>query len=109
MQPTNSRPSFLLIGAVLAGLVVLWFLAQSNAPTNVPRPPPSPTEIPRFGTINARNGTVDMWNDYTTRTAAVAKLHGGDRVRIIRRSGTGVLVETDAGQTGWVSSGFIDE
>ena len=54
--------------------------------------------------------TINLWKSYTNRSAGVAtRASHGARVKKIRRSGDGILVETAQGKRGWVTYYFIKE
>jgi hypothetical protein len=97
-------------------------LVTCGAPEPAVEPTPIPMIIPtdvssapvEYGTINNSDGVggtldpINVWNDYHARTAVVARLHGGDWVQIIERSGRGVHIRTAAGVEGWLSTEFVN-
>lgn len=50
---------------------------------------------------------VNVWDNYKTRTAIVARVRHGERVGIVRREGDGVLIETSNGVRGWLTYTFL--
>lgn len=53
---------------------------------------------------------INLWKDYNNRRAGIsATAQHGEKVKLIRREGDGVLVETKAGKRGWVTYYFIKE
>lgn len=53
---------------------------------------------------------IDLWNDFKNRSKGISvTAKHGDRVKLIRREGNGVLVETLNGKRGWVTFYFIKE
>ena len=53
---------------------------------------------------------INLWRNYEKRENGISgHAAHGERVKLIRRSGNGVLVETASGQRGWVTYYFIKE
>ncbi|MBE7546623.1 MAG: hypothetical protein K8F34_05000 [Candidatus Kuenenia stuttgartiensis] len=53
---------------------------------------------------------INLWNDYKNRSKGISvTAKHGDRVKLIRREGNGVLVETLNGKRGWVTYYLIKE
>jgi hypothetical protein len=68
----------------------------------------------KFVTIDGTDGDgtiitpINLWSNYQTRSFA-GKVNHGERVKLIRRDGDGVLIETKTGLQGWVTYFFIKE
>lgn len=53
---------------------------------------------------------VNVWKSYSSRTSGVSgTVSHGDHVKLLDRSGDGVLIESSSGVRGWVSYQFIKE
>lgn len=104
----------LLILLVVAGVLCG---CGGQKPTSTPSgPAPTATE-PTWLTLDGRedDGTlavtkINLWKDYDNRGAGVAGVgNHGDTVKLIRRSGDGVMIELANGTRGWVTYYFIKE
>lgn len=97
----------LILGALL--LLGLAFIATQGRTTFTPAAPAQLVTIDNSDGVGGTIDPINVWDDYTARTAVVAKAHGGDRVQLLRQSGNGVYVRTTSGVQGWVSAQFIKE
>lgn len=53
---------------------------------------------------------INLWRDYQDRSMGVSvTARHGEKVKLIRRAGDGILVETKSGKQGWVMYYFIKE
>jgi len=52
---------------------------------------------------------INVWDNYQTRSTVVARVHHGDAVTMLGRSGDGVQIQTSAGVRGWLTYTFIKE
>ena len=98
---------------------------RTERPTRTPRPTstPKPTNTPRptatppiYLTVDAGedcdvlSGHINLWDDYEKRGKPVVNnLKCDERVKLIRRDGRAVLVETSSGKRGWFTYWFIKE
>jgi hypothetical protein len=80
------------------------------------QPKPQPVEEVQWVTLDGtENGqvmvrTINLWKDYNNRSrGTVGSARHGERVKLIRESGEGVLVETSSGTRGWVTYYFVKE
>lgn len=115
--PSNFKTLLRIVG-ILAGIGVLLFglmgiglwLLRPYLPGAAPAAPAG-----QYVTIDGRDvggaiiDPINVWDNYTTRGAVVARLHHGDRVQMIGQSGDGVQIQTDAGVRGWLTNTFIRE
>lgn len=95
---------------VIAIVVVLVVLGIAIALQNGSRPAPAGQLVTVSGS-DGQGGIIDpinVWADYKTRSKVVAKVHPGDQVTMLRRDGDGILIETKAGDQGWVTYWFIE-
>jgi hypothetical protein len=60
---------------------------------------------PGTGNVEVRN--INLWDDYNTRVGVAGVGHHGDRVKLIRRSGDGCLVQLSSGVQGWVTCEYF--
>jgi PBP1b-binding outer membrane lipoprotein LpoB len=73
------------------------------------------TPAGRDVTIDARDESgqvidpVNVWDNYQTRGAVVARVHHGDHVTLISRNGNGAEIVTSNGARGWLTYTFIRE
>lgn len=119
MQPRRSPLRYCLSITVLVLVIAggLFAFAQLGAPAAAPSaatsaPAAAPAKVVTMNGDDGAGGTIDpinVWDDYTARTQVVAKVHPGERVTLISRSGKGVQIETSTGVRGWVSASFINE
>jgi len=113
LQRLSGGVRWILIG--LVGILVLGFLCRCGGRSNSSSPSRSTSPSAAIGTINARDengdplpgGVVNVWDDYQTRSRVVARCKDGERVTVLRRSGTGVQIRTNSGATGWISNWFL--
>ena len=52
---------------------------------------------------------INLWDDFENRDKIVARLVPREKVKMIKRVGEGVLIETRQGEQGWLSYFFIKE
>ncbi len=52
---------------------------------------------------------INVWDDYDGRNKIITKLYHRDKVKMLKRVGDGVIIETPDGKVGWLSYFFIKE
>ena len=52
---------------------------------------------------------INIWDDYDGRNKSITKVYHKDKVKMLKRVGDGVLIETSDGKLGWLSYFFIKE
>ena len=53
---------------------------------------------------------INIWRDYNNRSKGIISIvQHGDRVKLLKRMGDAVFIETDRKQKGWVTYYFIKE
>ena len=53
---------------------------------------------------------INLWKDYNNRAQGVAgTANHGEKVKLMKQEGNGVLIETSGGISGWVTYSFIKE
>lgn len=95
-------------------LIIIILLSVDNKKENLTTPTISNENIlNKTGTIDgydpASGTTIDpvrLWSDYKNRTFAGTVRHG-EKVKLIKRDGDGVLIEKRNGKRGWVTYFFI--
>ncbi|MFN2289859.1 MAG: hypothetical protein ACK2UC_01590 [Anaerolineae bacterium] len=60
---------------------------------------------PGTGNVEVRN--INLWEDYNTRVGIAGVGHHGGRVKLIRRSGDGCLIQLSSGVQGWVTCEYF--
>lgn len=101
-------------------LVLVLLLTACGATPAVSTPvamPLQPTDAPvQMVTITGYDpaaqvdiSPVRVWDNYQTRLKVVGTVKTGDKVKLIRRDGTGVLIELDSGVQGWLTDSFIQK
>ena len=90
--------------------------SRMNAESATPPPTSEVKSETRWVTMDGtENGElmvpiINLWKDYNNRSRGVAgTIRHGARVKLIRRSGNGVLVETKSGTRGWATYYFVRE
>lgn len=113
MTTGELRPNYRIVwivGGLLALFVVIGLISALGGRGAAPAAPAG-----KYVTIDGRDvggaiiDPINVWDNYTTRGAVVARLHHGDRVQMIGQSGDGVQIQTDAGVRGWLTNTFIRE
>ncbi len=71
-----------------------------------------PVQTATIDGYDAASGTtidpINLWKDYADRSKGVTgTVRHGERVSVIRQTGSGVLVETSAGVRGWLNAAFV--
>lgn len=108
--------------AVILVLIIVFSAmiacGQSARPT-VPgpiesKPTPQPAVWLTLDGYDKQSGTtiqeINLWKDYNKRAAGVAATaRDGDKVKLVKREGEGVLIELQNGKQGWVTYYFIKE
>ena len=89
---------YLVIFTVLAALLVGCGSSAGQAVT-----------IDGRDTSGAMIDPINVWDNYQTRGAVVARLHHGDTVTMLSRNGNGVQIQTSSGVRGWLTYSFIKE
>ena len=67
---------------------------------------------PRMVTMDSGGevATINLWDDYQTRGRVTGRARPGETAQLVRQSGAGCLVRTNAGAQGWVTcASFIRE
>ena len=104
----------LIIGGVIIviGIATLWILAP---PKHSPITSKNDVILNKSGTIDGYDPAsesiidpINLWSDYETRVYA-GKVRHGEKVKIIKRVGDGVLIEKQNGKRGWLTYFFIKE
>lgn len=101
-----------LIGGAALILLLLWWFDWRSAAQTVPPPNAQPAQtvtIDGTDSTGVRIETINVWNNYQTRSAVVARVRHGERVEMLGRSGDGVEIQTADGTRGWVTYWFIKE
>lgn len=102
----NRRTLTILVILAFAATIAMCIASNSNAPD-------SATTYLTLDGYDVESGltiqAINLWVDYEDRAAGIAgTARHGDRVELVRREGSGVLVRAGS-REGWVSEMFIRE
>lgn len=106
-----------LLVIILCGVVAIMIFGGGGSRTSNPSPSYQATSS-RTSTTLTLDGyedgelvvpVINLWDNYQTRAKVVGKGQHGEKVRLVRRSGNGVLIRLADGTQGWVTYWFIKE
>lgn len=97
----------LIVFAIVGGLGLFNYLTgpQGRATTA----PARSVSISGLDESGQMIDPINVWNDYKTRGAIVARVHHGETVTLIGRDGDGAQIETANGVRGWLTYTFIKD
>lgn len=103
-----------IIISIIALIIISFFVIPKIAGPIRTSYKPNETTLNYYGTVDgydSASGTIidpiNIWTDYNNRRFA-GKVRHGERVKLIKRVGDGVLIEKENGKRGWLTYFFID-
>lgn len=98
-----------IVGGLLALFVVIGLISAFGGRRAQVSPAGQYVTIDGRDSSDAIIDPINVWDDYQIRGAVVARLPHGARVKMLRRDGSGIQIETENGVRGWVTDSFIRE
>lgn len=105
MDP-SLKCALLVVGGLLAVLIVTGVVVVVGVSSGRSAPTVRTVTIDGGGEVS----TINLWDDYQTRSKVTGRVPSGTQVRLLQRSGDGCEVQAPNGDRGWVTcANFIKE